>query len=95
MHAGVNCVCNVCGSTHSCGCMINDSFARAACWKAPLYRAMLSTYHKTSQKGTIKLLWLYEMIPQVIRTSRAAKYDSYNINNTRPHLNYCFICKRQ
>ena len=22
VHAGVNCVCNVCGSTHSCGCMV-------------------------------------------------------------------------
>ena len=28
--AGVNCVCNVCGSTHSCGCVVNGSFARAA-----------------------------------------------------------------
>ena len=23
-------VCNVCGSTHSCGCVVNGSFARAA-----------------------------------------------------------------
>ena len=23
MHAGVNCVCNVCGSAHSCGCVVN------------------------------------------------------------------------
>ena len=30
VHAGVNCVCNVCGSTHSCGCVVNSSFARAA-----------------------------------------------------------------
>ena len=29
-HAGVNCVCNVCGSAHSCGCNVNGSFARAA-----------------------------------------------------------------
>ena len=30
VHAGVNCVCNVCGSAHSCGCMENSSFAKAA-----------------------------------------------------------------
>ena len=30
MHDGVNCVCNVCGSAHSCGCVVNGSFARAA-----------------------------------------------------------------
>ena len=30
VHAGVNCVCNVCSSAHSCGCMVNRSFARAA-----------------------------------------------------------------
>ena len=30
VHAGVNCVCNVCGSAHSCGCVVNGSFARAA-----------------------------------------------------------------
>ena len=30
IYAGVNCVCNVCGSTHSCGCMVNGTFARAA-----------------------------------------------------------------
>ena len=30
VHAGVNCVCNVCGSTHSCECVVNGSFARAA-----------------------------------------------------------------
>ena len=30
VHAGVNCVCNVYDSSHSCGCMVNDSFARAA-----------------------------------------------------------------
>ena len=29
VHAGVNCVCNVCGSTHLCGYMVNGSFARA------------------------------------------------------------------
>ena len=23
VHAGVNCVCNVCGSAHSCGCVVN------------------------------------------------------------------------
>ena len=23
MHAGVNCVCKVCGSAHSCGCVVN------------------------------------------------------------------------
>ena len=28
MHAGVNCVCNVCNSAHSCGCVVNGSFAR-------------------------------------------------------------------
>ena len=28
VHAGVNCVFNVCGSAHSCGCVVNDSFAR-------------------------------------------------------------------
>ena len=27
VHAGINCVCNVCGSTHSCGCVVNGSFA--------------------------------------------------------------------
>ena len=25
VHAGVNCVCNVCGSAHSCGCVVNVS----------------------------------------------------------------------
>ena len=30
VHAGVNCVCNVCDSAHSCGCMVNSTFARAA-----------------------------------------------------------------
>ena len=30
VHAGVNCVCNVCGSAHSCACMVDGSFARAA-----------------------------------------------------------------
>ena len=31
VHAGVNSVCNVCGSAHSCGrCVVNGSFARAA-----------------------------------------------------------------
>ena len=30
LHAGVNCVCNVCGSAHSCGCMANGTFSRAA-----------------------------------------------------------------
>ena len=25
VHAGVNCVCNVCGSAHSCGCVVNGS----------------------------------------------------------------------
>ena len=30
VHAGVNCVCNVCGSAHSCGCVVNGSFAREA-----------------------------------------------------------------
>ena len=30
VHAGVNCICNVCGSAHSCGCVVNGSFARAA-----------------------------------------------------------------
>ena len=30
VHAGVNGVCNVCGSAHSCGCVVNGSFARAA-----------------------------------------------------------------
>ena len=29
-HAGVICVCNVCGSAHSCGCVVNSTFARAA-----------------------------------------------------------------
>ena len=28
MHAGVNCVCNVCGSAHR-GCRVNGSFAGA------------------------------------------------------------------
>ena len=28
--AGVNCVCNVCGSAHSCECVVNGSFARAS-----------------------------------------------------------------
>ena len=30
MHADVNCVCNVCGSAHSSGCVVNGSFAREA-----------------------------------------------------------------
>ena len=30
MHAGINCACNVCGSAHSCGYVVNGSFARAA-----------------------------------------------------------------
>ena len=30
VYASVNCVCNVCSSAHSCGCMVNGSFARAA-----------------------------------------------------------------
>ena len=30
VHAGVNCVRNMCGSAHSCGCVVNSSFARAA-----------------------------------------------------------------
>ena len=30
VHAGVNCVSSVCGSAHSCGCVVNGSFARAA-----------------------------------------------------------------
>ena len=30
VHAGVYCVCNVCGSANSCGCVVNGSFARAA-----------------------------------------------------------------
>ena len=30
MHAVVNCLCNVRGSAHSCGCVVNGSFARAA-----------------------------------------------------------------
>ena len=29
VHAGIDCVCNVCGSAHSCGCVDNGSFARA------------------------------------------------------------------
>ena len=28
VHAGVNCVCNVCASAHSCWCVVNGSFAR-------------------------------------------------------------------
>ena len=27
VHAGVNCVCNVYGSAHSCGCVVNGTFA--------------------------------------------------------------------
>ena len=30
VRAGVNCVCNVCGSAHSCGCVVNGTFAREA-----------------------------------------------------------------
>ena len=30
VQAGVNCVCNVCGSAHSCGCVVNGTFARGA-----------------------------------------------------------------
>ena len=30
VYASVDCVCNVCGSAHSCGCVVNGSFARAA-----------------------------------------------------------------
>ena len=29
VYASVNCVCNVCGSAHSCGCVVNGTFARA------------------------------------------------------------------
>ena len=29
MHAGVNYVSKVCGSAHSCGCVVNGAFARA------------------------------------------------------------------
>ena len=25
VHAGINCVCNVCGSTNSCGCVVNGN----------------------------------------------------------------------
>ena len=25
VHAGVNCVCNVCGSAHSCGCVVDGT----------------------------------------------------------------------
>ena len=32
VHAGVNCVCIVCGSAHLCGCVVNGTFARAAFW---------------------------------------------------------------
>ena len=28
VRAGVNRVCGVCGSAHSCGCVVNGSFAR-------------------------------------------------------------------
>ena len=28
VHAGINCVCHVCGSAHSCGCVVIGSFAR-------------------------------------------------------------------
>ena len=30
VYASVNCVCNVCGSAQSCGCVVNGTFARAA-----------------------------------------------------------------
>ena len=30
VQAGINCVRNVCGSAHSCGCVVNGTFARAA-----------------------------------------------------------------
>ena len=30
MHVVIDCVCNVCGSTHSYGCVVNGSFARVA-----------------------------------------------------------------
>ena len=30
VHADVNCVCDVCGFAHSCGCVVNGTFARAA-----------------------------------------------------------------
>ena len=30
VYASLNCVCNVCGSAHSGGCVVNGSFARAA-----------------------------------------------------------------
>ena len=29
-YAGVNCVCNVCSSAHSCGYVVNSIFARTA-----------------------------------------------------------------
>ena len=28
VHVGVICVCNVCGSAHSCGCVVNGTFSR-------------------------------------------------------------------
>ena len=30
VHTGVNYVYNVCGSAHSCGCVVKGTFARAA-----------------------------------------------------------------
>ena len=30
VYASVNRVCNVCGSAHSCGCVVNGTFAREA-----------------------------------------------------------------
>ena len=30
VHAVVNCVCDMCGSAHSSGCVVNGSFARAS-----------------------------------------------------------------
>ena len=42
LHAGVNCVCNVCGSVHSCGWVVNGSFAMGALF---YYWAFVSEIH--------------------------------------------------
>ena len=44
VHAGVNCVCNMCGSAHSCGCVVNGSFARVAFW-VYYYQVSQATFH--------------------------------------------------
>ena len=40
VHAGVNCVCNVCGSAHSCGCVVSGTFVTLLCVSVSSYHAV-------------------------------------------------------